>query len=43
MQRFFAADVMFVAMNEHDWRVVAEQDIGVSLGQWRRLSGGDFA
>lgn len=43
MQRFFAADVMFITMGEHDWRVVAQQEIGVSLGQWRRLSGGDFA
>jgi fructosamine-3-kinase len=43
MQRFFAASVMFVVMNEDDWRVFAEQDMGVSLGQWRRLSGGDFA
>jgi len=43
MQRFFAADVMFDSMIEHDWQAVAEQDIGVSLGHWCRVSGGDFA
>ncbi|MFK7856013.1 MAG: fructosamine kinase family protein [Granulosicoccus sp.] len=30
-------------MNEHDWREVAEQEMGVHLGDWRSLSGGDFA